>query len=142
MKSFKYISTNYKNFRDNEKCLLSKKFKIRKQFTENEIGILSYDRVKKGNMYGKINAIILSISGTSYKIKIVKDYNILNLYENDIYMVDYRLLSKCSHQAWNKLLAKDLNNNLDSNYDDILDSEGSLEETEIDFINNNKNEFN
>ena len=57
-------------------------------------------------------------------------------------MVDYRLLSKCSHQAWNKLLAKDLNNNLDSNYDDILDSEGSLEETEIDFINNNKNEFN
>ena len=94
------------NFEDNEKCLLNKKFKIKK-FYKNEPGILIYDKIKKKNIYGKINVTILNKIVTDYKIKIEKDYDDLNLFQNDLYIVEYSLLNKCSETVWMKLLEKD-----------------------------------
>ena len=76
------------NFKGNEKCLLSKKFKIKKICTNKLVGILVYDKIKKKGLYGKLNVTIISIFGTNYKIKIEKDYEDMNLFENDLYVVD------------------------------------------------------
>ena len=68
------------------------------------------DKIKNKNLYGKINVTILSKSGNNYKIKIVKDYDDLDLFEEDLYIVEYRLLSKCTEKLWLSLLKKDNNN--------------------------------
>ena len=44
--------------------------------------------------------------GTHYKIKIEKDYDDLNLFQNDLYIVEYNLLSKYSEKVWMNLLEK------------------------------------
>ena len=44
--------------------------------------------------------------GTDYIIKIEKDYDDLNLFQNDLYIVEYSLLNKCSETVWMKLLEK------------------------------------
>ena len=84
------------NFKDNEKCLLNKKFKIKKYYNNEHPGILINDKIKKKNIYGKINVSIMNKIGTHYKIKIEEDYKDLNLFQDDIYILDYSLLSKCS----------------------------------------------
>ena len=87
------------NFEDNEKCLLNKRFKIKKIYNNDQPGILIYDKIKKKNLYGKINVTVLNKIGTNYKIKIEKDYDDLNLFQNDLYIVEYSLLSKCSEKV-------------------------------------------
>ena len=128
------------NFKDNEKCLLNKKYKIKKIGDDKEPGILIYDKIKKKNLYGKINVTILNKSGTNYKIKIQKDYKDLNLYKNDLYIVEYKLLSKCSEKVWNSLLKKDNEKN-DLSIDDVLNADYSISEEEANYINTNKNEL-
>ena len=128
-------------FKDNEKCLINKKFKIKKKGNNEKFGIIIKDKIKNKNLYGKINITILSKSGNNYKIKIAKDYDDLDLFEEDLYIVDYRLLSKCTEKLWLSLLKKDNNNQKDIILDDILNSEYSLEDEEIDFIKKNKEEL-
>ena len=128
------------NFKDNENCLLNTKYKINKIGDDKEPGILIYDKIKKKNLYGKINVTILNKSGTNYKIKIQKDYKDLNLYKNDLYIVEYKLLSKCSEKVWNSLLKKDNEKN-DLSIDDVLNADYSISEEEANYINTNKNEL-
>ena len=52
--------------------LFNKKFKIKKFYKNEHPGILIYDKIKKKNIYGKINVTILNKIGTDYKIKIEK----------------------------------------------------------------------
>ena len=81
-----------------------------------------YDKIKKKNLYGKINVSIVNISGTNYKIKIEKDYEELSLFKDDLYIVEYKLLSKCFKNLWDNLLEKD-NYEKDELLEDILNSE-------------------
>ena len=79
--------------------------------------------------------------GTNYKIKIEKDYDDLNLFQNDLYIVEYSLLSKCSENIWMNLLEKD-DKNRELSLDDILNSDYSFNEEEINFIIKEKDELN
>ena len=71
--------------------------------------------------------------GTNYKIKIGKDYDDLNLFQNDIYLVEYKLLSKCSEKVWKELLEM-VDKKSDISLDEVLNSDFSLNEEELDFI--------
>ena len=44
-------------------------------------------------------------------IKISKNYPDYKLKKDDIYLVDYKLLNKCSSEAWDKLLKESKENN-------------------------------
>ena len=79
--------------------------------------------------------------GTNYKIKIEKDYKDLNLSKNDLYMVDFKLLKKCSENLWNSLLNKNNKDTKVEMMDNIFDNEISLSEEEIDFIKMQKREL-
>ena len=99
-----------------------------------------YDKIKKKNLYGKINVTILNKIGTNYKIKVEKDYKELNLFQIDLYIVEYRLLSKCSEKVWNSLLKKDNENN-DLSLDNVFNADYSIIEEEKNYINMQKNEL-
>ena len=79
--------------------------------------------------------------GTNYKIKIEKDYDDLNLFQNDLYIVEYSLLSKCSENVWMNLLEKD-DKKREISLDDILNSDYSFNEEEINPIIKEKDELN
>ena len=128
------------NFKDNEKCLLNKKFKIKKYYNNDDPGILIYDKIKKKNIYGKINVSIIHKIGAHYKIKIEKDYEDLNLFQDDIYIVEYSLLNKCSEKVWTNLLEK-VDKKSEVSLDDILNTDYSLNEEETDFILKEKDEL-
>lgn len=129
------------NFIENEKCLLNKKFKIKKFCKDKLVGILFYDKLKKKSLYGKINVTIINKVGTNYKIKIEKDYEDMNLFKNDLYMVEYKLLSKCSEKLWLDLLEKDDNSEKELLLNEILSRKPSFNNDELNFINEHKNEF-
>ena len=114
------------NFKVDEKCLLSKKFKIKKKGDDKLVGVLIYDKIKHKNLYGKINVSVMNNYGANYKIKIAKDYKDLNLSKNDLYMVDYKLLTKCSENLWNSLLNKNNKDTKNEIMDNIFDNEISL----------------
>ena len=138
-KSFKYIGEEFKNFKLNEKCLLNGKFKIQKLFKNKKEGIIIFDRIKYKKIYAKINAIIRELKNNTYKIEIAKNYPDLNLFENDLYIVNYKLLFKCSNETWEKNLNKD-NEILDE--EDIFDNNNFINENEEEFILTNNNEYN
>jgi len=139
--SFKYFSIDNSNFSVDDKCLLKPKFKIQKKFSKNKVGILKFDKMKNKNIFGKINVIVLSKVGANYKIKIARDYDNFNLFENDLYLVDYNLLCPCILHVWKKLLEKDYKSYNNSKLEEILDTELEAQEDEIKFIFNNKNEY-
>ena len=139
--SFKNIGKEPINFKDNEKCLMNKKFKTKNIGNKNKVGILIYDKFKKKSLYGKINVIIICKKGSNYQIKIGKDYEDMNLHKDDLYIVDYKLLNKCSENLWMNFIEKDKKNKKDLLIEDILNSEESIKEEELDFINKNKDEF-
>ena len=89
----------------------------------------------------KITVIVLNKIGTHYKIKIEKDYDDLNLFQNDLYIVEYNLLSKCSEKVWMNLLEK-VDKKSEISLDDILNSDYHFNEEEIDFIIKEKDELN
>ena len=62
------------------------------------------------------------------------------MYKNDLYIVEYKLLSKCSEKVWNSLLKKDNEKN-DLSIDDVLNADYSISEEEANYINTNKNEL-
>jgi len=97
--------------------------------------------MKNKNIFGKINVIVLSKVGANYKIKIARDYDNFNLFENDLYLVDYNLLCPCTLHVWKKLLEKDYKSYNNSKLEEILDTELEAQEDEIKFIFNNKNEY-
>ena len=78
---------------------------------------------------------------TNYKIKIEKDYDDLNLFQNDLYIVEYSLLSKCSEKVRMNLLEKD-DKKSEISLDDILNSDYCFNEEEINFIIEEKDELN
>ena len=57
--SFKSRGAIEPNFKDNEKCLLNKKFKIKKYCNKSQAGILIYDKIKNKKLYGKVNVSII-----------------------------------------------------------------------------------
>ena len=60
--------------------------------------MLAYDKLKKKGLYGEINLTIIRIFWTYYKIKIKKDYENLNLFKNNLYMLEYDFLRKLSEK--------------------------------------------
>ena len=78
--------------------------------------------------------------GTHYKITIEKDYEDLNLFQGNIYIVEYSLLSKCSEKVWTNLLEK-VDKKSEVSLDDILNTDYSLNEEETDFILKEKDEL-
>ena len=71
--SFKSRGAIEPNFKDNEKCLLNKKFKIKKYCNKSRAGILIYDKIKNKKLYGKVNVTFIKKMGLKYKIKIEAD---------------------------------------------------------------------
>ena len=118
--------------------MLNKKFKIKKVGGKKKIGVLISDKIKKKTLYGKLNVRVISKNGTNYKIKIAVDYEDMNLYKDDLYMVEYKLLSKCSETLWDNLLKKEFKDDKTSHMEDILNNDSSLNEEEINFINEHK----
>ena len=80
--------------------------------------------------------------GLKYKIKIEADYEDLNLNQNDEYIVEYKLLYKCSDKLWLDLLKKNNIHNRDSQLEDIMDSNSSFNEEEMEFISKHDEELN
>ena len=99
-----------------------------------------YDKVKNKINYIKLNVIVLSKNGSNYRIKISKNYPDYKLKKDEIYLVDYKLLNKCSSEAWDKLLKESKENN---NIEDIefFESNESIGEEEIKFIQDNNKEY-
>ena len=134
-KSFKYIGKEFSNFKINEKCLLNKKFKIKKKGNSENPGVLLYDKIKNKKYYGKINVSVLEKIGENYKIKVEKNYSEINLNKNDLYTVNYKLLEKCSLFVWNCIMKKD------TNKDEIINEDFSMDEKELEYILKNKQEL-
>ena len=65
----------------------------------------------------------------------------MNLFKNDLYMVEYKLLSKCSEKLWLDLLEKDDNSENELILDEILSRKPFFNSEELNFINEHKNEF-
>ena len=141
-KSFRDRGNEVQNFEENEKCLLNKKFKIKKKGNNKKVGVLVFDKIKKKNLYGKINVTIINKSGTNYKIRIAKDYEDYNLFENDVYLAEYKLLSKCKEDVWLKLLKRDLENDKSLIIEDILSEDISVSDEEKEFIEKHIDELN
>ena len=139
-KLFKSIVSENANFKVKEKCLLKCKFIIKKAFKENNDGVLIYDRVKNKINDRKLYVIVLSKNGSNYRIKISKNYPDYTLKKYAIYLVDYKLLNKCSSEAWDKLLKESKeNNNIESN--ESFESNESIGEEELKFIMENNKEY-
>ena len=137
---FKSIWSENTNLKVKEKCLLKFKFIIKKAFKENNDGVLIYDKVKNKINYRKLNVIVLSKNGSNYRIKISKNYPDYKLKKDEIYLVDYKLLNKCSSEAWDKLLKESKeNNNIVS--DESFESNESIGEDELKFIMENNKEY-
>ena len=69
LKSIKNIKNSFKSrgaiepiYQENDKCLLNKKFKIKKYYNENSAGFLIYDKIKNKNLYDKVNVNIIKKS--------------------------------------------------------------------------------
>ena len=87
-----------------------------------------------------MNVIVLSKNGSNYRIKISKNYPDYKLKKDEIYLVDYKLLNKCSSEAWDKLLKESKeNNNIED--DESFESNESIGEEEIKFIHDNSKEY-
>ena len=100
---------------------------------------LVYDKIKSKNNYQKLNVIILEKSGTNYKIKISNNYSDFGFKNGDIYIVDYKLLHKCSLKVWKNILKKETRK---INISEMLSSSSELySETEKEFILKNKDEL-
>ena len=138
--SFKRINSDNINFKNNEKCLLKTKFKIKKFFKESGAGVLVYDKIKNKNKYQKLNVTILEKSGTNYKIKIANNYSEFGFKKGDIYIVDYKLLNKCSLKVWKNILKKEADNIANSETFSSSSSE-NFNEKEKEFILKNKDEL-
>ena len=138
---FKSIGYENMNFKEKEKCLLKCNFKIKKAFKETKDGILIYDKVKSKIHYSKLNVIVLGKSGSNYRIKFAKNYPDYKFQKEDTYLVDYKLLNKCSLEAWNKLLNESKSNKSEYS-EESFESNESITEEEIKFIIENNNEFN
>ena len=80
--------------------------------------------------------------GLKHKIKIEADYEDLNLNQNDEYIVEYKLLYKCSDKLWLDLLKKNIIHNRDSQLEDIMDSNSSFNEEEMELISKHDEELN
>ena len=78
----------------------------------------------------------------NYKIKIEADYEDLNLSKDDEYIVEYKLLYKCSEKLWKELFEKHNIHNRKSNLEDIMNNHSSYNEEEIEFISKYNEEFN
>ena len=138
--SFRRFTRETNVYKNNEKCLLNNKFIIQKKYKSNCEGILKFNRVVKQKIYQKINVIVLSKNVNSYKIRIAKDYKNYNLFKNDLYWVNFNLLLKCNANVWKKLLDSDEEGN-NSNNDDIYENNNVIDDEELDFIIDNRKEF-
>ena len=67
-----------------------------------------YYKIKSKNNYQKLNEIILEKSGTNYKTKIANNYSECGFKNEDIYIIDYKLLIKCSLKIWKNILKKEI----------------------------------
>ena len=77
-----------------------------------------------------------------YKIKIEADYEDLNLNKDDEYIVEYKLLYKCSDKLWIELFEKHNIHNRKSNLEDNMNNSRYYNEEEIEFISKYNEEFN
>ena len=77
-----------------------------------------------------------------YKIKIEADYKDLNLNKDNEYIVEYKLLYKCSEKLWKELFEKHNIHNRKSNLEDIMNNNSSYNEEEIEFISKYNEDLN
>ena len=107
---------------------LNGKFKIKKYCKDNIPAVLDVNRLKYKKIYSEINVIIKENSNTNYIISIADDYSSINLSKNDLYSVNYKLLYKCTVDAWDKNLSLNKDKNFD--YNAIIDDYNILNEDE------------
>ena len=72
----------------------------KKAFKQKNVGVLIYDRVKNKINYRKLNVMVFGKKDSNYRIKISKNYPDYKWKKNVIYIVDYKLLNKCSSEVW------------------------------------------
>ena len=88
----------------------------------------------------KIKCYCIRKNWINYKIKFGENYTEFGFDKGDLYIVDYKLLNKCSLNVWNKLLKRE-----HIKKDEIImsdsDSEDIYTENELKFILKNKEEF-
>ena len=92
-------------------------------------------KLKIKNIMVKYNVKVLEKIGDNYKIKIEKNYLDINLNKNDLYTVNYKLLEKFSLFVWNNLMKKD------TDKDEIINEDYSIDEKELEYIIKNKQEL-
>ena len=137
--TFRSITNDTNTYSNSEKCLLNNKFIIQKKFKDNNPGILKFNRVTKQKIYEKIIVTIITKNVNTYKIRIEKDYKSYKLFKNDLYWVNYNLLKKCNENVWNKLLKSGNEENISNN--EIYENNNVIDDDELDFIIENKKEF-
>ena len=93
-KAFKGKSKKYCEFEIGEKALLSNKFTVKNKNIKRK-------KFKGKKLYNIPVEIISLCNNTSYKIKIYKNTNDLNL--GSEYYCSYDLLKKCNEKTWNEL---------------------------------------
>ena len=102
--------------------------------------MLVYDKLKYKRTYTKINVIILNKLHNNYKIKIAKDYKKYNISKNDIYLCSFKLLKKCSEEAWENYLVSKSFNHYD--FDDVVDDNIIVSDYEENYILEHQLELN
>ena len=157
LESYKKNSKMETLFKKNEKCLLINNILKTNQKTKNGFLILMKNKIKKRISFFKICVTIFEyINSGNYLIKINGNYNIYELYDGEIYKVDFNMLRKCEENIWNnlykyinydikksnELFYEDTNDiiSIDSNDEDLIDNNLNLSynEFEISILNKRK----
>ena len=123
-----YKKNNLKDslFSENEKCLLINSIIKTNQKAINGAIILVKNKIKNKNTFFKICVEIQNyINGGNYLIKIIGDYNIYDLYNEEIYCTNYNMLRKCDISIWNNLY-KYINSKIDNINDKFDNKSNSL----------------
>ena len=100
-----YQQNNKRNslFMENEKWLLSNNIIKTEEKTKEGYIFLTKNKVKNRIYFIKICAIVLKyLNGGNYIIKINVDYEAYNIFNNEIYCVNFLLLYKCDENLRNQ----------------------------------------
>ena len=85
--------------------------------------------------------MVISKCGRNNRKEISTNYPDYKFKKGYTYIVDYKLFNKCCSQAWIQLLNESKNND-DKPSDESFESNESISEEEINYILENKRQFN
>ena len=139
----KYYQNKTKNslFNEKEKCLMVNNFLFSNQKTKDGYIILLKNKVKKNKSFLKICCIIERyIDGGNYIIKIIGNYPIYKLKNNQKYCVSNKMLLKTDNNIWNHYLEYIKGNIQTNDYKEELNKSLNSEDSFSDEIINKEND--